>query len=77
MSRGLGDVYKRQREYSDIVYDDGTIVGIPDVEASAEVVSVEYYNLGGVRIERPVRGGISIRIVRYSDGSLKTSKVVM
>ncbi len=77
---GVRSIYDNRdgtREYSDIVYDDGTIVGIPDVEASAEVVSVEYYNLGGVRIERPVRGGISIRIVRYSDGSLKTSKVVM
>lgn len=50
--------------------DDNTQVGIVSVEV--ELGNVEYYDLTGMKVERPVRG--SIYIVRTSDG--KASKII-
>ena len=46
------------------------------VDNSAEVAGVEFYTPDGRRVANPATG-LYIRLVRYSDGSVKTSKVVL
>lgn len=49
--------------------------GIGEIEASkGDVLSIEYYNLNGIRLAEPAQG-ISIRRTVYSDGSIVTDKV--
>ena len=48
---------------------------IADIEA-AEVVSVEYYNLQGVRVEGGARGTL-IRVSTDANGSRKAEKVIV
>jgi len=52
--------------------------GVEDVtvDNSAEVAGVEFYTPDGRRVANPATG-LYIRLVRYSDGSVKTSKVVL
>ncbi len=50
--------------------------GIEDITSeSAEVISVEIYNLNGIRLAEPATGVNIIRTV-YSDGTVKTEKVL-
>ncbi len=50
--------------------------GIEDIASeSAEVISVEIYNLNGIRLAEPATGVNIIRTV-YSDGTVKTEKVL-
>lgn len=49
---------------------------VESISQSAEVVSVEYYDMTGVKCAYPTNG-IFIRMETLSDGSLRTSKVIM
>ena len=42
---------------------------------SGEVISTEYYDLSGNKLQRP-KSGIVIQRQRYSDGSIKTAKLI-
>ncbi len=44
------------------------------VTTDAELISVEYYDLSGRRLSAPQRG-MNIKVLRYSDGSLKVEKI--
>ncbi|MCF0189860.1 MAG: hypothetical protein HUJ96_01230 [Marinilabiliaceae bacterium] len=52
-----------------------TPTAIKNVSADAEVLSVEYYNLAGVKIDAPTKG-INIVKTSYSDGSVVTDKLI-
>lgn len=41
----------------------------------AEVSSVKYYNLQGLRINAPAQGEVSIRRTILTNGTVRTSKV--
>ena len=51
--------------------------GVETVGNDAVETAHVYYNLQGVRIERPAAGQIAIRVATMSDGSVRTSKVVV
>ena len=51
--------------------------GVETVGNDAVETSHVYYNLQGVRIERPAAGQIAIRVATMSDGTVRTSKVVV
>lgn len=55
--------------------EDDEQTGIEDVAASKQVASVEYYSVSGIKNAEPV-DGVNIKVVRYTDGSLQTSKFV-
>ena len=55
--------------------EEGEQTGIEDVAASKQVASVEYYSVSGIKNAEPV-DGVNIKVVRYTDGSLQTSKFV-
>ena len=55
--------------------EEGEQTGVEDVAASKQVDSVEYYSVSGIKNAEPV-DGVNIKVVRYTDGSLQTSKVV-
>lgn len=55
--------------------EEGEQTGIEDVAASKQVASVEYYSVSGIKNAEPV-DGVNIKVVRYTDGSLHTSKFV-
>ncbi|MBD5312440.1 MAG: hypothetical protein HDS13_09860 [Bacteroides sp.] len=48
---------------------------VENVDGSAEVTGIEYYDMTGLRCLNP-SDGIFIRLTRMSDGSVRTSKVV-
>ena len=52
------------------------VTGIESLAADKEVAGVEYYSVGGQKIQTPKRG-ISIKVTRYNDGSYTTSKVLV
>ena len=58
-----------------IFNEEGEQTGIEDVAASKQVASVEYYSVSGIKNAEPV-DGVNIKVVRYTDGSLQTSKFV-
>lgn len=51
--------------------------GVESIIEKAEVVVTTYYNLQGVRVNNPAAGQIYIRVATLSDGSVRTSKVVV
>ena len=55
--------------------EEGEQTGVEDVAASKQVASVEYYSVSGIKNAEPV-DGVNIKVVRYTDGSLQTSKFV-
>lgn len=55
--------------------EEGEQTGVEDVAASKQVTSVEYYSVSGIKNAEPV-DGVNIKVVRYTDGSLQTSKFV-
>ena len=57
------------------VIEEGEQTGVEDVAASKQVASVEYYSVSGIKNAEPV-DGVNIKVVRYTDGSLQTSKFV-
>ncbi|MBR5436144.1 MAG: chitobiase/beta-hexosaminidase C-terminal domain-containing protein, partial [Muribaculaceae bacterium] len=52
-------------------------VSVESVGSNAAEVSATYYNLQGVRIDNPSAGQIYIRVATLSDGTVRTSKVVV
>ena len=58
-----------------IFNEEGEQTGVEDVAASKQVASVEYYSVSGIKNAEPV-DGVNIKVVRYTDGSLQTSKFV-
>ena len=62
------DLYKVASIWKE--FDVQVIGGVEEVEADADAKTVEgYYNLQGVRIDKPEAGKVGI--VRYTDGSAK------
>ena len=49
-------------------------LGVEDAVQDARPVSVSYYTVGGVRTDAPK--GLSIRVARYADGTIRTDKAV-
>jgi len=58
-----------------IFNEEGEQTGVEDVAASKQVASVEYYSISGIKNAEPV-DGVNFKVVRYTDGSLQTSKFV-
>ena len=58
-----------------ICNEEGEQTGVEDVATSKQVASVEYYSVSGIKNAEPV-DGVNIKVVRYTDGSLQTSKFV-
>ena len=56
-------------------YTGGIITGVGQVTGCREIVSVEYYNVAGMRSERPWQG-VNIVVTRYNDGTTSTNKVI-
>ena len=57
-------------------YPDCTPTGIEDITAgTSEVEKIEYYTLGGVKLDKPAKG-ISIRKITFTDGKTATDKVI-
>jgi hypothetical protein len=56
----------------------GTITtGVMDPISNLTVVSTEYYNFLGKKLEKPVRGDVNIIVRTFSDGSVKAQKVLI
>ena len=65
-----------KRLYSDIVWSDGTTTGINKATAGADVKSVKYIDLSGRTVTTP-QHGVYVKKTIMSDGTVKTSKVVV
>ena len=52
------------------------IESVEPTENAGEVVSVEYYNLGGMKVAEPVKG-IYIKKTVYSNGKVETRKFII
>lgn len=76
---GVQLVYKYGDEtgFSDIVYNDGSTARIHDtgINDTAGIKSIEYLDLSGRTITNAA-SGIYIKLVKYSDGRVRTTKVV-
>lgn len=55
--------------------DSQVITGVDDLNASAEVASVTYYNLAGVASQEPF-DGINLVVKTMTDGSTVTTKMI-
>jgi hypothetical protein len=55
---------------------DQTITSINTSSANAYLISTEYYNIAGLRMNKPEHG-IIIEKMNFSDGSVKTKKILM
>ena len=61
------DILKRKK---------ATTTGINKVESSdADVVSTQYFDISGRRINSAQKG-INVKVMKYSDGTTKTVKVI-
>ena len=66
-----------KRLYSDVVWSDGTVTtGISSASADAQAKSVSYIDLSGRSVSKP-QHGVFVKKTTMSDGSVKTSKVVV
>lgn len=75
---GSLEAYQKAAEWDDafLTYnEEGEQTGVEDVAASKQVASVEYYSVSGIKNAEPV-DGVNIKVVRYTDSSLQTSKFV-
>lgn len=52
------------------------IEGVESAENAGEVVSVEYFNIGGMKVAEPVKG-IYIKKTVYSTGKVETQKILV
>ncbi|MBP5315647.1 MAG: hypothetical protein J6Y87_07255, partial [Muribaculaceae bacterium] len=75
-SDGRYGIYVWNAGFSAQYYTLGT-VSVESVGSNAAEVSATYYNLQGVRIDNPSAGQIYIRVATLSDGTVRTSKVVV
>lgn len=66
------------KTYSDIVYNDGEVVtAVKTLDSEAPAVEkVEYFSIDGRRMAAPAKGNICIKRTVFSDGSVKTAKIV-
>ena len=55
----------------------GEGAGVEAVTADARVESERFFTLQGVEVASPERGKVAVRVVTYSDGSVRASKVVV
>ena len=64
------------RNASDIVYLDveNPYDAVNDIDASKCVTAERYYNLAGQQVSQP--SGVAICVTTYSDGTIRTTKVV-
>ncbi len=51
------------------------ITGVTPLNGTRQVAGVEYYNLAGMRSDRPWQG-VNIIVTRYTDGTMQTAKAV-
>lgn len=51
--------------------------GVDAVESLASDISTVYYTMQGVRVANPEKGQILIRVATLSDGSLRTTKLIV
>jgi hypothetical protein len=51
------------------------VSGVDSVTASSQVLDVTYYNLTGVKSDKPF-DGVNVVVTRYTDGTQRTTKVV-
>ena len=72
------EIYSSDIVTYDIATGEVTLSGTEGVEElySGEVVSTEYYDLSGNKLDRP-KSGIIIQRQRYSDGSTKSRKLIL
>lgn len=61
--------------YLDWTADSQVITGVDDLNASAEVASVTYYNLAGVASQEPF-DGVNLVVKTMTDGSTVTTKMI-
>lgn len=74
---GIRTLYKGDvTVYSPITYVSGYESGIGAVHTSGAVASVCYFTLDGIRVSEPGRG-MYIRMIRYEDGTVTHSKVII
>ncbi|MBR5435763.1 MAG: chitobiase/beta-hexosaminidase C-terminal domain-containing protein [Muribaculaceae bacterium] len=74
----LCGIYVWNAGHSARYYTIALVSGVESVAGSDAVeVASTYYNLQGVRIDNPSAGQIYIRVATLSDGSVRTSKVVV
>ena len=57
-------------------YDEGALNGVAVVGAAAQVVRTEVYTINGMRASS-LSKGVNIMRTTYSDGSVKTRKVLV
>ncbi|MBQ7211148.1 MAG: hypothetical protein IJS19_00535 [Muribaculaceae bacterium] len=51
--------------------------GVDAVESLASEISTVYYTMQGVRVANPEKGQILVRVATLSDGSLRTTKLIV
>lgn len=73
MKKGNADALESVDEYYPEISFKST--GIDSVTVSSEVVAIEYFNLGGIRLAEPAPG-INIRRTIFADGRVVSDKVV-
>ena len=61
---------------SDIVWSDGTVTGLKSAAIGSAVKSVDFYDLNGTAVNNP-QHGVFVKKTVMSDGTVKTSKVVV
>lgn len=57
-------------------YKTGEIDGVKKVEVDGEVKSVAYYDLNGIKIDKPTKG-LYVKKVETTDGNVRTEKVIL
>ena len=50
--------------------------GVGEIDGTADVVSVEYFGIDGMRILNPAKGMIVIRRTAYADGTVKVIRMI-
>ena len=66
----------RKAAFMDDYYQSLISAGVEDVVSDAELVAERYYTLEGIELAQPLTNGLYIKSSVYSDGTVKTSKVL-
>ena len=75
-SNGVWGIYVWNAGFSAEYYTYGDS-GVDSIGNDAVEIATTYYNLQGIRVTSPTVGQIYIRVANLSDGSVRTSKVVI
>ena len=62
-------------QYAQLTVMADVVSGVDSVTASSQVLDVTYYNLTGVKSDKPF-DGVNVVVTRYTDGTQRTTKVV-